>query len=116
VQHVLLDRHRAERIQVAVVPAEVRVGVAESGHQGGPAAVDDLGAVAGQVTPGARAYLGDAVARDQHLAVVRVGAGAVDDADVGEQNRGHALSSGDGMVVVRRSRERSSSSRGGAIG
>jgi hypothetical protein len=82
---VLLDRHGAQAVQVgAVVPAEVGVRVAQPGHQGAAAALDDPRSGGGVRVHGADR--GDAVVLDQHVAGVGIGAGGVEDRDISEED------------------------------
>jgi hypothetical protein len=83
-QQVLLDRHGAQAVQVgAVVPAEVGVAVAQAGHQGAAAALDDPRPGGGLADGADR---GDAVVLDQDVAGVGVGAGGVEDGYVAEED------------------------------
>ena len=96
-EHVLLERHALEIAEAGrVVPGKVRVRLDHPGHQGRARAVDDRHAGRGQrARPAADA--GDAVALDQDLARIRLGAGAVDDAHIGEEHTPHAL-----LLYIRR--------------
>ena len=103
-QHVLLQRHGLDaRERGRVVPREVRVGLAHAGHQGRAGTVDDA-RVAGRDRRGAAADLADAVALHQDAAGVRVLAGAVEDADVGEEGVGHGVLLQAAQRVVREAR------------
>jgi hypothetical protein len=71
-----------------VVPREVGVGLDHARHEGRAGAVDHRHARRGQRARTARDS-GDAVPLHQHLARVGLRAGAVDQADVGEEHAGH---------------------------
>ena len=87
-EQVFFDLHGFQAVEVSVVPGEVGVCVAQARHQGLAAAVDDLDALAGQVS-GAGADVGDALIGDQYFAQEWLGSGAVEDVDVGEEGFRH---------------------------
>jgi hypothetical protein len=89
-ERVLLVRQLLDGVErLRVRPAEVRVRLAHARHQRRAGAVDH-GDPGDRQGPRAAPDALDPVALDQDLAGVGLGAGTVDDADVGEQNVGHA--------------------------
>ena len=103
-QEVLLHRERSETVQVCtVVPREVRVGVAQPGHQRSAASVDGACALRGRVDV---PDLTDPSVRHQDVAPVWLCTSGIDDVDVpevdGVAGRTHdcsSLSVQVGMVV-----------------
>jgi hypothetical protein len=91
-EDVLFERHFLDRAQAGlVVPGEMGVRLGHSGHERGARAVDGVDARS-RKRAGATADLEDAVALDQHLAAEGLRAGAVEDADVGEEYVAHRFS------------------------
>ena len=90
-QRVLLGRDVAQALQGrGIAEADMAVGLDEARHQGGAAAVHDMGAVARQLLAGLGDLL-DAVAFDQHLAGIGLRARAIQDVDVGEERAAHLI-------------------------
>jgi hypothetical protein len=88
-QHVLFGRHELDgRQRGLVVPREMRVRLGHAGHQKAAPPGDDAGVI-GADALGQAGDLHDALALHEHVAQVGVGAGAVEDADVGECGTGH---------------------------
>lgn len=87
-QRVLLDAQLAQLAEVTVVPAQVRVGVAEPAHQRPAAALDDLdiGGPRQLGDPGHAAHVREALPLDVDVAREGGPARAVEDAHVTEQD------------------------------
>ncbi len=90
-QHVLFQRHQLDRVQGrGVVPGQMHMGFGHARHQSGAGGIDHLHAC-NRCRASAARYARDAIALDQNLARIGLGAGAVDDPNIREQNIGHGL-------------------------